>query len=134
MITLKLNRKNITAKILTHRSMIKVNDTYGTVGTVRGYAAQYGEHPERAFRKQKSRRKELNRRFQDDPSVWANVETVTLCSDPGFYTERDRERRGAINLEENGYVLIEGDLYQVQFIGPHYSDFVHFNQIKQNIK
>lgn len=107
---------------LKHGDLVICNGRKGIVGTVAGYAAEYGEDAEAAIQRAKERGHWL---------TWANQQATILCGDPGFY-EAERERWSkAIPITDGQIVMIETHIYEVKYMGD-YSDMVHFILIEED--
>jgi hypothetical protein len=113
-------------KTLQHNQEIRVNGFSAlaqkiTVGTSRGYAAQYNEDPEEAH----------NRTLRNGhQTAWANQEASALTSDyPGKHEALDAAAKAtaeALEIRDGELVLIEGEIFRVKVLGERYADPVHF--------
>ena len=115
-------------KTLTHGQQIRtLQDQYEpviTVGTVRGYAAEYGDDPDAA---------EERARGFGHTLVWTSKHATWMTSDFRRKAERDSIWRrkhwayvAAPVVEDGEIVEIEGNEYTVKYIGQQYADPVHF--------
>jgi hypothetical protein len=114
---------------LSHNQIIRVKgfSQYAnkiTVGTARGYAAEYYDAPE-----------ESHKRALDNghDTAWANQSASVLSADyPGKKQELDAKAAAiasAPEIENGQTVEIEGELFTVRVTGERYSDPVHFKRI-----
>lgn len=111
---------------LTHNQEIRVKGFSNlankiTIGTCRGYAAQYNEDGEASHARALA---------NGHDTAWTNQAASVLTSDyKGKAEELDRaaaERASAVEIEDGQVVEIEGESFRVKVLGERYSDPVKF--------
>lgn len=113
-------------KTLSHNSQIRVKGfefrNKITVGTIAGYAKQYGEDPEAAIARAKDR--------GDSLAPWTNQAPGVLVADyPGKAEDMAKDLaafNAAPEIENGELVEIEGEIFTVRVLGERYSDPVAF--------
>lgn len=103
--------------ILKDNDFITINGMYGHIGTIHGFALRNNEDPDETIQREIDNGRSIN--------PYTVREATCLCSDPGYYDERDARWASAIPIEDGQQVVIEDKTYHVKFMGD-YSDFVHF--------
>lgn len=95
-----------------------------TVGTCRGYAAQYNEDGEASHARALA---------NGHDTAWTNQAAAVLSADyPGKSEALDAARKAtaeAPEIEDGQTVEIEGELFRVKVLGERYSDPVKFIRI-----
>lgn len=118
-----------TPTILSHNQIIRVKgfSRYAnkiTVGTARGYAAQYNDDAEEAHKRAIENGHE---------TAWANQSAAVLSADyPGKAEALEAEAAAiaaAPEIENGQTVEIEGEIFTVRVTGERYSDPVHFQRV-----
>ena len=121
---------NTAAIVLSHKQEIRVKGFTPlaqsiTVGTARGYAAQYKEDPEAGHARALANGHE---------TAWTNQACAVLTSDyPGKREALDAAAKAtaeAPEIEDGQTVEIEGELFTVRVMGERYSDPVKFIRAK----
>lgn len=115
----------MAVKQLTHNSQVRVKGfefrNKITVGTVGGYAEQYGNSPTRALQRAKASGHEI---------AWTNREASVLSADyAGKSEDMDRADEAFLaspEIEDGEIVQIDGDKYRVKVMGERFSDPVKF--------
>jgi hypothetical protein len=111
---------------LSHKQQIRVKGFSPlankiTVGTARGYAAQYQEDPEAAHTRALG---------NGHDTAWTNQAASVMTSDyKGKQAELDAAAKAtteAVEIENGQLVEIEGETFLVKVFGERYSDPVHF--------
>jgi hypothetical protein len=115
---------------LAHKQIIRVKgfSPYAnqiTVGTARGYAAEYQKDGEASHQRALANGHE---------TAWANQSAGELTSDHPGKTEALDAKAAAIaaapEIENGQAVEIEGELFTVRVMGEQFSDPVHFVRAK----
>jgi hypothetical protein len=95
-----------------------------TVGTARGYAAQYNESPEAGHARAIANGHE---------TAWANQDSACLTDDYLGKAEELEAKASATasapEIEHGQTVEIEGEIFRVIVAGERYSDPVHFRRV-----
>ena len=92
-----------------------------SVGTARGYSAEYNENQEEAHQRAIS---------NGHATAWTNQDAACLTADyPGkaeAHAARLKEIAEAVELHNGQKVEIEGEIFAVRLVGSHVSDPIHF--------
>jgi hypothetical protein len=92
-----------------------------SVGTARGYSAEYNDNQEEAHQRA------IN---NGHPTAWANQDAACLTADyPGkaeAHAAYLKEIADAVELHNGQKVEIEGEVFTVRLVGSHVSDPIHF--------
>lgn len=92
-----------------------------SVGTARGYSAEYNENQEEAHQRAIS---------NGHATAWTNQDAACLTADyPGkaeAHAAHLKEIAEAVELHNGQKVEIEGEIFAVRLVGSHVSDPIHF--------
>lgn len=108
---------------LKHGDLVIIKGRKGIVGTVGGYAAEYGEDPNQAIKDELEKAKRI--KYYTGSMYWVNQEAACICADPGYYEREKAKWSAAIPLEDGQLVWLDGAFLKIHYKG-NYSDMCDF--------